>query len=179
MNNLMRKILAGRSVYAFSSNLLTDEDLMLVLEEGKFLSKAESNQVWHFTAVQNRDVIREIHGLGKQYLAVGDPSVSAGTDLLLNMPMLLVISGCDVKYAGEAADTLFGSMMLAAEKHGINACWLGSVSEHILQESSSAVKMLLGIPDHYTPLGMGAFGYKASARQPRITKVDSIINIIR
>ena len=58
MNNLMRKILLKRSVYSFSANLLREEDLMAILEEGKQLSNVVNNQAWHFTAIQNKVVMK-------------------------------------------------------------------------------------------------------------------------
>ena len=128
MNNLMRKVLTRRSVYTFSANLPKDEDLMVVLEEGKLLSNAETNQIWHFTAIQNKDVIKKIYELSISILPDGT-TIKNGAEMLLNMPMLLIISGCNVKYAEDAANSLFGSMMLAAEKHGLSSCWLSGASD--------------------------------------------------
>lgn len=183
MNNLMRKVLSRRSVYNFSANLPKDEDLMAVLEEGKLLSNAEVNQVWHFTAVQNRDIIKKMHELSYRIIENSDEKVNvksmrSGADLMLNMPMLLVISGCDVKYAEDAADTLFGSMMLAAEKHGLSSCWLSDASE-LVSGNGEELRAMLKIPEDYRPLCLGAFGYKQVRTEAKLTKVDSIINIIR
>lgn len=183
MNNLMRKVLTRRSVYTFSANLPKDEDLMAVLEEGKLLSNAEVNQIWHFTAIQNKDVIKKIYELSMNILPDG-AKIKNGADMLLNMPMILIISGCNVKYAEDAASSLFGSMMLAAEKHGLSSCWLSGASDVDVnsaeaQQLMHEVKELLQIPDEYMPLCVGAFGYKKSKEPAKVTKVDSIINIIR
>ena len=84
--------------------------------------------------------------------------------MLLNMPMLLIISGCNVKYAEDAANSLFGSMMLAAEKHGLSSCWLSGASDvdvnsEEAQKLMHEVKNILQIPGEYVPLCIGAFGY--------------------
>ena len=183
MNNLMRKVLTRRSVYTFSANLPKDEDLMVVLEEGKLLSNAETNQIWHFTAIQNKDVIKKIYELSISILPDGT-TIKNGAEMLLNMPMLLIISGCNVKYAEDAANSLFGSMMLAAEKHGLSSCWLSGASDvdvnsEEAQKLMHEVKNILQIPGESVPLCIGAFGYKKSKEPARVTKVDSIINIIR
>ena len=60
MNNLLRNVLIRRSVYKFDPRPLRDEELMEILEEGKLLSDAASNKVWHFTVIQNRGVIHKI-----------------------------------------------------------------------------------------------------------------------
>lgn len=182
MNNLMRKVLLRRSVYSFSANVPKDEDLMAVLNEGKLLSNAEKNQVWHFTAVENRDIIKQLYEIAKRVmekdLGATDRILQSSTEFLSHMPMLLVISGCDVKYADDAADTLFGSMMLAAEKHGLCSCWFSGGND-ILSKCSDEVKELLHIPGEYVPMCVGAIGYKDDGGNPKVTEVDSIINIIR
>ena len=126
MNNLMRKILLRRSVYNFSDTTLKDADLLSILEEGRTLSNVEKNESWHFTAVQNSNVVRMLlDSTGQQTMGrlgvVNGRDLYNGGDLLKNIPMLLVISGSgDMKYAEDAANTLFGSMMLAAEKYNVD-----------------------------------------------------------
>lgn len=179
----MRKVLLRRSVYSFSANVPKDEDLMAVLNEGKLLSNAEKNQVWHFTAVENKDIVRQMYLLAKKAVENNpeiskDKTLMSGTELFSHMPMLLIISGCDVKYAEDAADTLFGSMMLAAEKHGLCSCWF-SGGKDVLSKCADEMKELLQIPGDYVPMCVGAIGYKNTGGNATVTEVDSIINIIR
>ena len=98
MNNLMRKILLRRSVYNFSDTTLKDADLLSILEEGRTLSNVEKNESWHFTAVQNNNVVRMLlDSTGQQTMGrlgvVNGRDLYNGGDLLRNIPMLLVISG--------------------------------------------------------------------------------------
>lgn len=182
MNNLMRKILLRRSIYNFSDTTLRDADLLSILEEGRVLSNVEKNASWHFTAVQNSNVIRMLlDSTGQQTVGrlgvVNGRDLYSGSDLLKNIPTLLVISGSgDAKYAEDAANTLFGSMMLAAEKYNVCSCWLSTRSE--LSDSGVAeICHLLQIPDDYVPLSIGAFGYKMD--EVKITALSNLVNIIR
>lgn len=182
MNNLMRKILLRRSIYNFSDTTLRDADLLSILEEGRALSNVEKNASWHFTAVQNSNVIRMLlDSTGQQTMGrlgvVNGRDLYSGSDLLKNIPALLVISGSgDAKYAEDAANTLFGSMMLAAEKYNVCSCWLSTRSE--LSEAGVAeICNLLQIPDDYVPLSIGAFGYKMD--EVKITALSNLVNIIR
>lgn len=182
MNNLMRRVLLRRSVYDFSSTIPKDEDLLAILEEGKMLSNSGDNQVWHFTAVQNKDVIRSMYSLALSTLDEIEEGarrkLQPQVDMLLTMPVILVISGCDVKYAEDAAATLFGSMMLAAEQHGLSSGWLDIPAE-ILSKDSELLRSLLHIPGEYIPMCVGAVGYKQIHGAAQVTRIDSIINIIR
>lgn len=171
-----------RSVYDFSNIIPDDEDVLAILEEGKALSNSGANQVWHFTAVQNKDVIRSMYNLAIKRLESeadnDNKMLRAEVEMLLNMPVILIISGCDVKYAEDAAATLFGSMMLAAEQHGLSSAWLDIPSD-MLNKDSQALRDLLRIPGEYVPMCVGAIGYKQIHGDVEVTRVDSIINIIR
>jgi len=184
MNNLMRKILLKRSVYSFSANLLREEDLMAILEEGKQLSNVVNNQAWHFTAIQNKVVMKKFAELNAYF------AIKTGTDdrtisgrniskIIDNISTLLVISGSgDIKYTEDAASTLFGSMMLAADSYGVKSCWLGT-KESMLEENSEAISQLLQIPEEYTPLCVGGFGYPIDDTDVKVTYLDSVVKIIR
>ncbi len=184
MNNLMRKILLKRSVYSFSANLLREEDLMAILEEGKQLSNVVNNQAWHFTAIQNKVVMKKFAELNAYF------AIKTGTDdraisgrniskIIDNISTLLVISGSgDIKYTEDAASTLFGSMMLAADSYGVKSCWLGT-RESMLEENSEAISQLLQIPEEYTPLCVGGFGYPIDDTDVKVTYLDSVVKIIR
>ena len=184
MNNLMRKILLKRSVYSFSANLLRAADLLAILEEGKQLSNVVNNQAWHFTAIQNKVVMKKFAELNAYF------AIKTGTDdraisgrniskIIDNISTLLVISGSgDIKYTEDAASTLFGSMMLAADSYGVKSCWLGT-RESMLEENSEAISQLLQIPEEYTPLCVGGFGYPIDDTDVKVTYLDSVVKIIR
>lgn len=182
MNNLMRKILLRRSVYNFSETTLKDTDLLSILDEGRTLSNVEKNESWHFTAVQNSNVIRMLlDSTGQQTMGrlgvVNGRDLYNGGDLLKNIPTMLVISGSgDMKYAEDAANTLFGSMMLAAEKYNVCSCWLSTRSE-LNEAGVDEIRNLLQIPEGYVPLSIGAFGYRMD--DVKITALSSVVNIIR
>lgn len=185
MNSLMRKILLRRSVYSFSDNLLREEDLMAILEEGKQLSNAANNQAWHFTAVQNKSVMKTIIELSlKQSVEAGRLKAVNGSSHGLaakmdNLPTVLVVSGSgDSRYSEDAANTLFGSMMLAADSYGIKSGWISTRSE-ITDADAEEIKSILQIPQEYMPLCIGAFGYREDDGNIKITYIDDVVNIIR
>lgn len=182
MNSLMRKILLSRSVYNFSDTTLRDEDLMSILDEGRTLSNVDKNDSWHFTAIQNSNVIRMVlDSIGQQVMdrisVVNGRDLYNGGNLLKNIPTLLVISGSsDLKYAEDAANTLFGSMLLAAEKYNVSGCWISTRSE-LSKGGLTEIEQMIQIPEGYVPLSIGAFGYKVDS--VKITALSSVVNIIR
>ena len=186
LNNLLRNVLIRRSVYKFDSRPLRDDELMALLEEGKLLSDAAANRVWHFTVIQNRGLIHKIvEGARQQFskeleMLVKDEALREGRGFLLQAPVLLVISGCmDKKYSTDAADTVFGGMMLAADKYGIGSCWISAIPRFLCSADGEAIQKMISIPEGYEPLCVGAFGYREGERVTEVTSLDNIVNIVK
>jgi nitroreductase len=186
MNNLLRNVLMRRSIYTFDSRQIKDEELLEILEEGKLLSNAANNQAWHFTVVQNRYVLKKLNEeAGSMFVKESgmekESKLQTDYGLLATVPMLLIISGRDnLKYAEDAANTVFGSMMLVAEKYGISSCWISSISQLFSVNAGKEVREMISIPHGYEPLCVGTFGYKEAIVRPNaFFSEDNVVNIIK
>lgn len=176
MNNIMRNVLMRRSIYSFDSHPVRDEDLLEILEEGKALSNAEDNQAWHFTVLQNKRLLEEIRNILRDKLNKDVSGLLAEAP-----PVIIVISSCaDADYAFDAANMVFASMMLVAEKKGLGACWLNAATELFKSESGKKFIQKIGIPVDYVPLCIGAFGYKpVKGGSETMLPNDNVINIVK
>ena len=183
MNNILRNVLMRRSTMQFEPRVIRDEAMMEVLEEGKVLSNAPSNQEWHFTVLQNRGMICQFHELYARFVEeMGGDTARVSMHLVSEIPMLLIISGrTEEKFVEDAAHMVFGSMMLVAEKYGIAACWLSTAASVFHMDEGQKLLTQLSIPPGYVPLCVGALGYKrAPATPPRVlSSEDKVVNIIK
>ena len=183
MNNILRNVLMRRSTMQFDPRPIRDEAMIEILEEGKTLSNAPSNQEWHFTVLQNRGLLRRFHELYARLVEeTGGDTARVSMHLVSALPVLVIISGRDgEKPVEDAAHMVFGSMMLVAEKMGIGACWLSTAAEAFRDKEGKELFSQLCIPQGYAPLCIGAFGYKRpSATPPRIlSSKDNVVNIIK
>ncbi len=183
MNNILRNVLMRRSIMQFESRPINDEVMMEIVEEGKLLSNASSNQEWHFTLLQNRSLLSRFHELYEQLVEEksGD-SMRSKAYLVSDLPMVLIISGrMEDKIVEDAAHMVFGSMMLVAEQAGIGSCWMSSATEIFRSPEGEKLLSQLSIPLGYFPLCIGTFGYKrVPASPPRVlSSEDNIVNIIK
>ncbi len=184
MNNILRNMLMRRSTFHFDNRRIRHEDLLMILEEGKILSNAAKNQEWHFTVLQNRELMKRLSGLYERLMdgacsdLPGDPAMIGR--LLFEAPLLLIISGRQgAPYAEDAANMVFGSMMLVGEKYDIGSCWLNSAPLLFDDEDGQAALAALRIPEGFTPLCAGAFGYKQPPAPPSVlSSEDHIVNFI-
>ncbi len=183
MNNILRNVLMRRSTMQFDSRPIRDEAMIEILEEGKTLSNAPSNQEWHFTVLQNRGLLRRFHELYERLVEEksGD-AARVSAQMVADLPVVLIISASkNEKYVEDAAHMVFGSMMLVAEKAGLGACWLSTAVETFKSEDGKKLLSHLSIPQGYVPLCIGAFGYKRAATAPPrvLSSEDNIVNIIK
>lgn len=173
MNNIMRNVLMRRSIYTFDDRPVRDEELLAVLEQGKQLSNAEDNHAWHFTVVQNRKLLDEVMAVISENAldARGIPDV----------PTIVVISSIkDTDYAVDAANMVFGSMMMVAEKRGIGSCWFSTAAGAFNTDKAKETTEKIGIPAQYKPVCVGAFGYKPTVDgNVNVLAKDNVINIVK
>ena len=180
MNNIMRNVLMRRSTMQFDLRPLADDDVLAIVEEGRLLSNASSNQEWHFTIVENRDLLCRLSAVHERLLEE-ENIVGPQRRLLVEVPMLLVVAGRGLSEMKlDAANMLFASMMLVAEKYGIGSCWLSSGVDLFADAEGKALLEEFGLPEGFVPLCVGVFGYKRTATAPRMmASADNIVNIVK
>ena len=70
-------------------------------------------------------------------------------------------------------------MFLVAESIGIGSCWIYPVELSLNAEDGKALKKDLGIPEGYTVVGSGVFGYKLRESASPTKRKDNNVNIIK
>ncbi|WP_347460467.1 nitroreductase family protein [Clostridium sp. DMHC 10] len=66
MNEIIKAILSRRSIRKFKSEQISDDELNSILEAGKFAPSAMNQQSWHFTVIQNKEIIAKVNELCKK-----------------------------------------------------------------------------------------------------------------
>lgn len=186
MNETMQTILRRRSIRNYKEDQIKDEELTTILEAGSFAPSAMNQQLWHFTVVQNKAVIKKISdALKAVYLKSGNQSFesrakSDNFTICYNAPTFIIVSVKEGAIAPQYdASLALGNMFLAAESLDIGSCWIHAVNYLFAAKEGEALKNELGIPEEYTPLCSGAFGYKAIGQPSPAPRKEGIINIIK
>jgi len=68
MNETIQTILSRRSVRSYSSEQIKDEELDLILKAGLYAPSAHNQQSWHFTVIQDKEVINKLNKAAKPIL---------------------------------------------------------------------------------------------------------------
>lgn len=67
-NEVLENIKARRSVRAYTSQQVSEEDLQAILEAATYAPSGMHLETWHFTAIQNVDKLTELNERLKELL---------------------------------------------------------------------------------------------------------------
>ncbi|WFD08948.1 nitroreductase family protein [Tepidibacter hydrothermalis] len=184
MNDIIKNIKERRSIRKFKEEQIKDEELEVIIEAGMYAPSAHNEQPWHFTIIQNKDIISEINKESKMMMKnhsdkwIAKLGNNEKFDIHYNAPTVIVVSekkDCYSKFVNASAATQ--NMLLAAESIGVGSCWVGFSKFCFVQEDK--IKKL-NIPEGYEPHYTVALGYKAlDKKQSAPKRNEDVVTYIR
>ena len=184
-NDVLKCIRSRRSIRAYDSKQINEEQLKAILEAGAYAPSAANQQSWHFTVIQNKEMMQMMSQDTKEHFKktenprfqriVNDVSFNA----FHNAPTAIIISG-DEKSIMPQVDCALANqnMLLAAEALGLGSCWINIVIHLFSGEKGDLWKKELGIPEGYKPFYAASFGYKAE-EVSALPRKENAVNFIR
>lgn len=181
MADVFEVIKNRRSVRAYKDEQIEDEEIEKILEAAIMAPTARGEAPWHFTVVQNKELLEEINGSVRGILSnSGDELLEAiaesGVNVMHNAPTVVFVSAkSDATNMQADVSAAIENMLLAAEGLDIGSCWLGLVAIYFSVEENLKK---LHIPEGYTPLYGVALGYKLEANEPN-PRSDVLVNWLK
>jgi len=170
MNEVLSALLNRRSVRAYQSRQIEAEALEAILKAGIYAPSAHNEQPWHFTVVQNRELLDRINRETSEEMAksANEWVRSLGQDpnfrVTYDAPTVIFVSGrrdaLDYRVGCAAA---MENMLIAAHSLGIGSVWLGLLRFWLDRPGAAQI---LQIPEGYEPYYGAAFGYPAGQNPP-------------
>lgn len=166
-NETLKVIKQRRSVRSFREERIKDKELQVIVEAGLYAPNA-GNQAWHFTVVQNKDLLERLNSAAKEVARQMDFGnfKALGSDdnfhCLYNAPALIIVSGDGRIPIPLDADCAAATqnMLLAAESLGLGTCWIYFVMLAFQSPQGEDFRKELKIPDGYKPYNAAVVGYK-------------------
>ncbi|MBC7231876.1 MAG: nitroreductase family protein [Chloroflexi bacterium] len=156
----MEAILTRRSIRKYTAQPVPDEVIKELLQAAMAAPSARNQQDWYFVVVRNRKTLDEL-GKAHPYAPVkGAPlAILVCGDLQREVSKGFWVQDC-------AAATQ--NLLLAAHAKGLGAVWCGCYPR---EERVSALRQVLGLPEHLVPLALVVIGYPAE-RKSREDRYD-------
>lgn len=187
MNQIIQNIKKRRSIRKFKAEQIKESELQEILEAARFAPSAMNRQPWHFTVIQNKDLIDEISHKTKENMKKNDSEYVRNMaenekfHLFYHSPTVIVISGLDdFKWSLVDCSSATQTMILAAESLDIATCWIGLVYSNLFAMDIEEWTERLGVPEGYSPLYAVSVGYKDFDLEIKIPERNQdVVNYIR
>jgi nitroreductase len=184
MNDILKTIKSRRSIRKYMKEQISQEELDAILEAGIYAPTAHNDQPWHFTVVQNQELLHDINEKVRKEMAASDNEWVKKTgsnpafQVTYDAPTLIVVSGRKDAIAWQVdCAAAIQNMLIAAESLNIGSVWLGLLRFYFQKEAEVC---RLGIPENYQPYYGVAFGYKANGNEQVAPKRNTdVVNYIR
>jgi nitroreductase len=168
VNSTISEIIERRSVRKYTDKKVPRDMLELIVKAGRFAPSAQNCQAWHFTVIDNMDVIDRItetlkaaakkDGVNEKLMAkVCNDAYSVN---FKSAPVFIIISG-DPSSAMPAENCALaaGNIMLTAHSLGLGSCWINQLSQGCVIPEFRALLTELGIPSDYKVYSCVCLGY--------------------
>lgn len=184
MNEVLKVIKSRRSVRNYKQEQISQKSLDLIIEAGVYAPSAHNEQPWHFTIIQNQQMLQHINEIVSELMTKSDikwiqkMGSNPAFKVTYNAPTLIIVSGRKDAMAWSAdCSAAIQNMLIAAESLNIGSVWLGLL-RFFFQQEGEVNK--LGIPEGYAPYYGVALGFKEVEKEQAAPKRSlDVVNYIR
>ncbi|MFX0031999.1 MAG: nitroreductase family protein [Candidatus Hodarchaeota archaeon] len=123
--NLLQFLKQRRSIRSFQEKMITENEIQMILEAGRWAPSASNRQPWEFIVVKNKEK--------KQALA----RTATYGKFIGTAPLIIAIIGKvnqNPKWYIQDTSLVSMNMMLMAWALGIGTCWIGSMDRNRAKE---------------------------------------------
>ncbi len=159
MENFADLIKRRRSMRKFTSDELTDEQVVTLLKAALMSPSSKRSNCWQFVVVDDKETLERL-----------SRCKASGAEFVKDAPLAVVVLADPLQSDVWIEDASVAStmLMLQAEDMGLGACWV-QVRERFLSDGVSAnevVHDILNIPLQLQVLSIIAVGHKGMERKP-------------
>ena len=174
-NEILKALRTRRSVRAFKSEQISDDELRAVLDAGTYAPTGMNRQDPWIVAVQNPAIISQLVRMNSMFTEQeGNPYYDAPTIVLV------FCSRPDIWPNGFADGTLvLGNMMNAAHAIGLGSCWINRERQMFDTDEGRQLMAQLGLPEGLMGVGALALGYPAKPLPPARPRKENYYRIVK
>jgi nitroreductase len=171
MKSTLEDLKNRRSIRAYKSEQITDEELDAILEAGTWAASGNGAQSAVIVVVQDKVLIAQIEGLNARVLKNPDAKPFHGA------PTVLAVLVDKTKPTPlEDGSLVLGNLMIAAHAIGVGSCWIHRAKQVFEFEEGKALLKKWGLSENYEGVGFCILGYAAGeVPKPAVRKEGYII----
>jgi nitroreductase len=186
MNETIKVINSRRSIRQYKPQQIADAEIQAIMETAIHAPSAMNQQKWHFTVIQNPEVLAKMEDVVRQNMLKSDIEFIANrarenpdAKTFYNAPTVIIVTAEENAHftdfdCGAAAENI----AVAACSLGIGSCMIGFGAFLFGSEKEDEIKKELGIPEGYRFIISIALGYK-DIDPPVPPKNRDVINYVK
>lgn len=171
-NTVIDALRSRRSVRAFKSEQIKDEELLAVLEAGTYAPTGRNRQTPVIVAVQNPSERAEVSALNARVGGMsGDPYYGA--------PTVILVLAQDDAFAQLNAAAVQTNMLNAAYSLGLGSCWIHRPQQMFETAEGKAMLKKWGLDEGLVGVCSIALGYPAAEAPEAAPRKENYYKIIK
>jgi nitroreductase len=185
MNECIITIIKRRSIRKYKKLQISSSDLQQILDCAIHAPNARNQQRWHFTVVQNRDMLdRMVDRIKENIMDSGisfliEKASAPDYNTFYNAPTVILVTGEEnAQFIQLDCGAAAQNIALAAKSLNIGSCVMTSSAFLFASEKSDDIKKELGIPEGYTHVCAVALGYNDGEDPVAPPRNKNVINTI-
>lgn len=173
MSETIKTLVTRRSIRAYKKEQIKEEELVFILEAGKFAPSGMGLQSAIMVVVQDKETIEKLSRLNAAVMG------REGEDPFYGAPTVVVVLGDkEIKTYLEDGSLVMGNLMNAAASIGVSSCWIHRAKEVFETEEGRELLKGLGISENYIGIGNCILGYgEGEAPMPKKRKDNYVYRI--
>lgn len=186
MDEIIKVIKGRRSIRKYKAKQITDSEVQRVLDCAIYAPNAMNQQMWHFTVIQNKDMLNRMVDIIKENI------MNSGIEFLIKMAsapdyntfynaltVVLVTGDEKTRFVQFDCGAAAQNIALAAKSLNIGSCVMTSSAFLFASEKGNKLKEELGIPKGYNHMCAVALGYQDCENPDAPPRKKDVINYIK
>ena len=178
--DVLQTISNRRSHRVYKAEQLPEEVLTLILTAGLQSPSARNKQPWHFSVVQNAELIQKVHDEAAKVMGKGGSPRFADPDfqIFYHAPTVVFLFGeKDFPWTDVDCGIAVENMALAAEGLGIGSVILGLPKPAFQGDKADELRAKLQCPEGYDFVIALALGYSTDMKDAHDLRQEKISRI--
>ena len=184
INDVIKTILKRRSYRLYSNKKVKPKELDLILTSAIYAPSATNAQNWHFTVIQNKEIINYLSNKTKGIMKTSNNDYfvkkanNPNYHLFHNANIIILVSGDKKEFSVDNLALASQNIMLAAESLDIGSCYIGLIKYFFDTKEGKEYIKQLNIPNGYYPHHAITLGYKVKVIDTPLPRKENCINYI-
>jgi nitroreductase len=181
-NEVLRAIKERRSILRFEQKPVTEEQLKVIIEAGRWAPSFANSQPWEFLVVRDKELLAELNDLVQRIAIAKQGKVVLSKEGLGDAPLAIVVAvdpWKDPQHHVEAGTAAAQNMALVAHSLGLASYWAGVYNPRGGGTPEVKIKRLLNIPKEHRVIAVLPIGVPAYKDQSERKELAELVRYDR